>query len=234
MPTDTTTRTGTRAIDRVKFTKTDRKTRTNAPIYTVSVDGIDVGSVGRNGSEWYPSQGGGYFGHKRKEQAAAVLVTRAVEAGTITDLDAVAQAIANEAALDAQITDPDRDDETNRDQLRVIAGRLAMLPGVRDGDVIEYADGTRRRVCAAFPGRAFVQVTPGWDHGGGSVHLSSSGHTSYSGACGPTVDPGTLTEAGTIQAGAWVWDHGQMGAGRGVPVSVSFRLFTTTEQTPSR
>lgn len=125
------------------------------------------------------------------------------------------------------------------------SARNALPAAVREGDFVEFACGTLRRVSHVwrFPadkdGPAVFSVQTS-DNGAGSFHMhttaggilggGTAGLCSYSGGLHPGVEGDTLTDTGrTAEGRVWVWHHGQARAHNGVDALVTFRVWACTE-----
>ncbi len=140
-----------------------------------------------------------------------------------------------------------------RDAAAVAAAQAARdaLPAiVREGDFVEFACGTVRRVAHVWrfpadkdgPAVFSVQTSDSDGSRSGSFHMSTpaggigigtkaAGLCSYSGGLHSGIDGTTLHDTGrTAQGIVWVWHHGQARAHNGVNASVRFRVWRTTER----
>ncbi|GAA4201715.1 hypothetical protein [Actinocatenispora rupis] len=113
-----------------------------------------------------------------------------------------------------------------RDQL-IIAQRLAHLAAVtgpRDGDVVEFTDGTVRRISHLWrlpdgePDQAQTSS-------GGSFYLGRHG-MSFSGALYPPVPADSLIDTGRTRAAeVWIFHHDQRRAHKDVHATIPFRVY---------
>lgn len=90
---------------------------------------------------------------------------------------------------------------------------------ISEGDFLRFKDGSLMRVTVLYDNDLQFNY-------GGSFHLSSNGHCSFSGTCGnllPISDFAPTDE--TEEGSAWIFSQGRSGGGRGVYFRVPFKVW---------
>jgi hypothetical protein len=117
-----------------------------------------------------------------------------------------------------------------RDQA-IIARRteaLNAITGPREGDFVDFADGTRRRIAYIWHDE-HRQVLSVQTCRGGSFYLGNGG-VSMSGSLYDGVKPETLTlTAETAPGSVWIFHHDWHTAHNGVDTEIQFRVYSCTE-----
>lgn len=124
-----------------------------------------------------------------------------------------------------------------RDQA-IIAGRIEALnrvDGPREGDWVDFADGTSRRVSHVWGAEwdseagclSGVQTSSG-----GSFYLGY-GRVSFSGSLYPLVPMGSLTLTGDTRPGdVWIFHHDHHTAHNGIDAEIGFRVYACDRPAP--
>ncbi len=114
----------------------------------------------------------------------------------------------------------------------IIAERTALMDkdtGLRQGDWIEFACGTVRRVSNVY--HAAGEFTEKFQtSSSGSWHIDHNGYVSMSGALHGLNESAALILSGIRSGGVWFFHHGEMRAHNGVDTEIVFRVYKSSEE----
>ncbi|MEM9524068.1 MAG: hypothetical protein AAF982_08760 [Pseudomonadota bacterium] len=149
------------------------------------------------------SETGGRYSHVSERGCRIMIIRHLVKAG-------VMGAPEDNTHLDARNAEIAAETETARE---------AMTGKPRVGDFVIMPDGTLERCCHAWPDG--MQTTHG-----GSFHVSTDGHSSFSGSLNRSRIWEYFKDTGETRRGKfWFFSHGRAGAGRGVDVFLPCRVY---------
>lgn len=119
-------------------------------------------------------------------------------------------------------------DERDSAILAAREAAFAARTGPRIGDWVVFSDGVERLISYDWGGEEFQTSD------GGSFHLGSSGHLSFSGSLFGTVPAGSLSDTGEVRGTpVWFFHHDFMTAHNGVDAFVSARVYRCSLPAPS-